>query len=147
MSVKHATVTQMAPASITFAGKTESGHWLVMDGPESFGGSNAGVRPKELLLLSLAGCTGSDVASILAKKRVALSGFAMNITAEETEEHPKVFTSMHVEYVFRGENIQEKDVERAIELSLTRYCGVTAMFQKAMTVTHSYRIEREDGNK
>jgi putative redox protein len=54
---------------------------------------------------------------------------------------------MHVEYVFRGENIQEKDVERAIELSLTRYCGVTAMFQKAMTVTHSYRIEREDGNK
>ena len=94
-----------------------------------------------MLLLSLAGCTGSDVASILAKKRVVLDDFHMEITAEETEEHPKVFSSMHVEYVFRGKDIDPKDVERAIELSQTKYCGVTAMFAKAFPVTHSYRIE------
>jgi putative redox protein len=144
MATKKAFVSQIGKNSITFAGRTDSKHWLLMDGPESFGGSDAGIRPKELLLLSLAGCTGSDVASILAKKRIALEGFDMNVTAEETEEHPKVFASMHVEYVFRGKGIAAKDVERAIELSQTRYCGVTAMFQKAMELTHSYRIEETD---
>jgi putative redox protein len=144
MATKKAFVSQVGKNSITFAGRTDSKHWLLMDGPESFGGSDAGIRPKELLLLSLAGCTGSDVASILAKKRIALEGFDMNVTAEETEEHPKVFTSMHVEYVFRGKGIVAKDVERAIELSQTRYCGVTAMFQQAMELTHSYRIIETD---
>lgn len=140
MATKTAHVTQVGKNSITFAGRTDSKHWLMMDGPASFGGNDAGIRPKELLLLSLAGCTGSDVASILAKKRVALEDFEMIVTAEETEEHPKVFSSMHVEYVFRGKGIDAKDVERAIELSQTQYCGVTAMFEKAMDVTHSYRI-------
>jgi putative redox protein len=141
MATKTAFVTQIGRNSITFAGRTASKHWIMMDGPEGFGGSDAGARAKELLLLALAGCTGSDVASILAKKRVPLEGFDMHVTAEETEEHPKVFTSMHLEYVFRGTGIEPKDVERAIELSQTKYCGVTAMFAKAMTVTHSYRIE------
>ncbi|MCZ7557589.1 MAG: OsmC family protein [Bacteroidia bacterium] len=140
MATKTAHVTQVGKNSITFAGHTDSKHWLMMDGPTSFGGNDAGIRPKELLLLSLAGCTGSDVASILSKKRVTLDGFEMIVTAEETEEHPKVFSSMHVEYVFRGKGIEAKDVERAIELSQTRYCGVTAMLEKAMDITHSYRI-------
>lgn len=125
---------------ITFAGKTSSNHWVMMDGPEDFGGSNAAIRPKELLLLALGGCTGSDVASILQKKRVKVDGFEMNIEAEMTEEHPKVYTKMSLEYVFYGKDIKEKDVERAIELSLTKYCGVTAMFEKAMKMEHSYRI-------
>ncbi|MDX9759273.1 MAG: OsmC family protein [Bacteroidota bacterium] len=141
MATKKAFVTQVGKNAITFAGQTDSKHWVMMDGPEGFGGKDAAIRPKELLLLSLAGCTGSDVASILAKKRVALEGFDVEVTAEETEEHPKVFSSMHVEYVFRGTGIEAKDVERAIELSETKYCGVTAMFTKAMTLTHSYRIE------
>ena len=125
---------------ITFAGKTNSNNWVMMDGPENFGGSDAAIRPKELLLLSLGGCTGSDVASILKKKRVKINGFEMNITAEMTEEHPKVYSKMNIEYVFYGENIKEKDVERAIELSQTKYCGVTAMFEKAMEITHSFKI-------
>ncbi len=128
---------------ITFAGKTDSNHWVMMDGPEGFGGSDAGIRPKELLLLSLGGCTGSDVASILQKKRVQLEGFEMNITAESTDDHPKVYTKMNVEYVFYGKDIKESDVERAIELSQTKYCGVTAMFEKAMEITHSFRIEEK----
>jgi len=117
---------------IAFAGKTDSNHWITMDGPENFGGSDAGIRPKELLLLSLAGCTASDVVSILQKKRVKLVDFEINISAEMTEDHPKVFTKIDLEYVFYGDNIAEKDVERAIDLSQTTYCGVTAMLKKAM---------------
>ena len=127
---------------ISFAGKTDSNHWITMDGPENFGGSDAGIRPKELLLLSLAGCTASDVVSILQKKRVKLDDFEMNISADMTEEHPKVYSKIDLEYVFYGENIKEKDVERAIELSETKYCGVTAIFEKAMDIKHSYRIEQ-----
>ncbi len=123
---------------ITFAGKTDSNHWITVDGPENFGGSDAGIRPKELLLLSLAGCTASDVVSILQKKRVKLDDFEINISADMTEEHPKVFTKIDLEYVFYGDNIAEKDVERAIELSQTKYCGVTAMFEKAMEINHTY---------
>ena len=125
---------------ITFAGKTDSNHWITVDGPENFGGSDAGIRPKELLLLSLAGCTASDVVSILQKKRVKLDDFEINISAEMTEEHPKVFTKIDLEYVFYGNNIAEKDVERAIELSETKYCGVTAMLEKALEINHTYKI-------
>ena len=125
---------------ITFTGKTDSNFWITMDGPKDFGGSDAGIRPKEMLLLSLGGCTASDVASILQKKRVKLDGFELNISADMTDEHPKVYTKMNLEYLFYGKNIKEKDVERAIELSQTKYCGVTAMFEKAMTITHSFKI-------
>ncbi len=125
---------------ITFAGKTNSNHWITMDGPEDFGGSNAGISPKELLLVSLAGCTASDVVSILQKKRVKLNDFEINISAEMTEEHPKVFTKIDLEYLFYGDSIAEKDVERAIDLSQTTYCGVTAMLKKAMEINHTYKI-------
>lgn len=138
MSTKKALIKQVK--GITFVGKTDSNHWITMDGPESFGGSDAGIRPKELLMLSLGGCTGSDVASILGKKKIKLEGFEMNISADVAEEHPQVFTKMHLEYVFYGKNLPEKDIERAIELSLTKYCSVTAMLQKAMPIEHSYKI-------
>ncbi len=138
MVTKTAFVKQLQ--GITFVGKTDSNHWITMDGPESFGGSDAGIRPKELLMLSLGGCTGSDVTSILAKKKIKLDGFEINISADVAEEHPQVFTKMHIEYVFTGKNIPVKDVERAIDLSLTKYCSVTAMLQKAMPIEHSYRI-------
>ncbi|MCX8105844.1 MAG: OsmC family protein [Ignavibacterium album] len=141
MATKKAYVKQVK--GITFVGKTDSNHWITMDGPEQFGGSNAGIRPKELILISLAGCTGSDVASILSKKRVKLDGFEMNITAEQADEHPQVFTKIHLEYVFYGKNLPVKELERAIELSQTKYCSVTAMLQKAMPIEHSYRIVEE----
>ena len=128
---------------ITFNGKTDSGHWITMDGPENFGGNDAGIRPKELILLSLAGCTGSDVVSILQKKRVKLNDFEINISAEMSDQHPKVYTDIDLEYVFYGENINTKDVERAIELSQKTYCSVTAMLQKTVEITHSYKIVEE----
>jgi putative redox protein len=125
---------------LSLAARGESNHWVTMDGPEKLGGSDAGVRPKELLLMSLAGCTGSDVVSILQKKRVNLTDFEINITAQQTEEHPKVFTDIDLEYVFYGRDIKEKDVERAIELSTNTYCGVSAMLKKAINIKHTYRI-------
>ena len=138
MVTKKAIVKQLQ--GITFVGKTDTNHWITMDGPENFYGSNAGIRPKELILISLAGCTGSDVVAILQKKKVNFTGFEINIEAEQQEEHPQVYTKIHLEYVFYGKNIQEKDVERAIELSQTKYCSVTAMLQKAVTIEHSYKI-------
>lgn len=125
---------------ITFIGKTDSNHWITLDGPESFGGSNAGIRPKELLLLALAGCTASDVVTILEKKKINLDNFEINITAQVQEEHPQVFTKINLEYVFYGSNISVEAVERAIELSQTKYCSVTAMLQKAIEIKHTYRI-------
>lgn len=129
---------------ISFVGKTDSNHWVTMDGPEDFGGSNAGIRPKELMLLALGGCTGSDVVSILQKKRIDVRSFEINLTAEMSEDHPKVFTSMNIEYVFKGKGIKDSDVERAIELSQTKYCGVTKMYEKAMEITHSFTIHNEE---
>lgn len=138
MVTKTAFVKQLQ--GITFIGKTDSNHWVTMDGPENFYGSNAGIRPKELLLLSLAGCTGSDVIAILQKKKIDLKGFEINITAEQQEEHPQVYTKIHLEFVFYGKSIADKDVERAIELSQTKYCSVTVMLQKAVEITHSHKI-------
>jgi len=138
MSTKTAYVKQVN--GLTFTGKTDSNHWVTMDGPKELGGSDAGIRPKELLLLGLAGCTGSDVTTILTKKKVKVDNFELNITADVTEEHPQVFTKINIEYVFYGNNIDSKDVERAIGLSLDKYCGVTAMFRKAMEITHTYKI-------
>jgi putative redox protein len=126
---------------ITFAAKSDSNHWVVMDGPEDFGGSNAGSRPKELVLMGLAGCTASDVVSILQKKRAPLAGYEMNLKGTEATEHPKVFTAIHIEYVLYGDGLNASDVERAIELSSEKYCSVSAMLKKAVTITHSYRIE------
>ena len=99
---------------ITFTGKADSNNWVMMDGPEDFGGSNGATRPKELILLALGGCTSADVIAILNKKRVKLDDFYINISAESTDIHPKVYTKINLEYVFTGEDLKEKDIEMAI---------------------------------
>ncbi len=126
---------------VTFMGKADSNHWVVMDGPEEFGGSGAGIRPKELLLLALGGCTGSDVAVILKKKKINIDGFEIRLNAEVREAHPQVYTKINLEYVFYGKDIPKEAVERAIELSQKTYCSVTAMLQPAIEITHTYSIE------
>lgn len=138
MATKTAVVKHIK--GVTFTGKADSNHWVMMDGPSAFGGSDGAIRPKELLLLALGGCTGSDVVTILEKKRLKIEDFEINLSAEMQEEHPQVYTKINIEYVFKGKNIPEKDVERAIELSQTKYCSVTAMLQKAIEITHSFRI-------
>lgn len=139
MATKQAVVKYVD--GMTFTAKADTNHWVVMDGKKEFGGDEAGSSPKELLLFALGGCTANDVVSILKKKRVPLEGFELYLKGKEAEEHPKVFTEIHIEYVFYGDGIASKDVERAIELSTTKYCSVSAMIAKAATLTHSYRIE------
>lgn len=132
-------VTQVQ--GMTFTGKADSNHWVMMDGSVAEGGSAAATSPKELVLVGLGGCTGMDVANILRKKRVQVEWFQIHITAEEGDDFPRVFTKIHLEYVIRGKNIRTVDVERAIELSQTKYCSVTAMLRKSAEITHSYRLE------
>lgn len=139
---KHKAVVKQLEG-ITFVGKSDSNHWITMDGPENFGGNNAGIRPKELLLISLAGCTGADVSAILQKKRVKLDGFEIQVSAESTDIHPKVYTKIHLEFNFWGDDLKEKDLERAIELSQTTYCGVTAMLEKSIDITYSFSIKEK----
>jgi putative redox protein len=91
--------------------------------------------------MALGGCTASDVVPILKKKRVPLEDFEVRLTANVREEHPQVFTDIHIEYIFYGEGIKPQDVERAIELSITKYCSASAMLRGSVNITHSYRIE------
>ena len=139
MPKKHATVKQLE--GITFVGKSDSNHWVVMDGDPAFGGSNAGPKPKELILMALGGCTMSDVIPILKKKRVPFEKVEVNLNADVSEELPQAFTDIHIEYVVYGEGINPAHVERAIELSTTKYCSATAMLRASVNITHSYRIE------
>jgi putative redox protein len=139
MAQKNAIVKNIQ--GITFAAHADSNHWVMMDGPADFGGSNAGTRPKELLLIALGGCTGSDVASMMHKRRAPLTAFEIRLTGNESEEHPKVFTDIHIEYIFYGDGLEPADIEHAIELSTTKYCSVSAMLKNSVKITHSYRIE------
>ncbi|HEY9167200.1 MAG TPA: OsmC family protein [Candidatus Kryptonia bacterium] len=138
MSEKSAVVRQVR--GMTFVGLTESGHWVSVDGPPDFGGSNAAIRPKELVLIALGACTGSDVASILQKKKIKLSGFEVKLKAHVADEHPQVYTKIHIEYVFYGENLSKPDLERAIDLSQNKYCPVSAMLRPSVELTNSYVI-------
>ncbi len=142
MAEKSAVVRQVR--GLTFAGLTESGHWVTVDGPPEFGGSSAAIRPKELILISLGACTGSDVISILQKKRVKLGGFEVRLKAQVAEEHPQVYTKIHIEYVFYGENLQNGDLERAIDLSQNKYCPVSAMLKNSVELTNSYVVLTPD---
>jgi len=128
---------------ISLVGKADSGHWVTMDGPEQFEGSSAATRPMELILLGLGGCTAMDVISILQKKRVKLDDFECFVSAERAENHPQVFTKVHIKYVFYGKNIPTQAVERAIELSQEVYCSASEMFRKTAELTHEYEIREE----
>jgi putative redox protein len=117
----------------------DSGNTLVLDSSESVGGKNRGPRPLQLMLMSLAGCTSMDVISILQKKREPLQDFQVIVTAEQADEHPKVYTKIHIEYVATGD-IKETSLQRAIELSEQVYCPAQAMLRSAAEITSSYRI-------
>jgi putative redox protein len=102
-----------------------------------------GPRPMELLLIGLAGCTSMDVISVLQKKRQPITGLEAKVSAERVEEHPKVYTTIHVEYVVKGKGVKPEAVERAIELSETKYCSAMAMLRQTAEITTSYRIVEE----
>jgi putative redox protein len=117
-----------------------SGHNIVLDALPVGGGNDEGARPKELMLASLAGCTGMDVISILKKMRIEPEYFNVRVEAEMTEEHPKHYTAMHIIYEFKGEGLEIEKLQKAVDLSQERYCGVSTAYRKAMEITHEVII-------
>ncbi|HMB71702.1 MAG TPA: OsmC family protein [bacterium] len=117
----------------SFLGKSNSNHWVVMDGSPKIGAEDGGARPKELLLLALGGCTAFDVKQVLDKRRVKPDAFEVALSADESEEHPMVLTRVRMEYRFRGE-IPVADIERAVRLSFDKYCAVTAMLRQVFPI-------------
>lgn len=117
-----------------------SEHHVIIDALPEVGGEDAGPRPKELMLTALAGCTGMDVVSILKKMKVELSSFEVIVEAEMTEEHPKHYTSFHIIYQFSGIDLQLEKLQKAVDLSQERYCGVSYMYKQFATLTHEIKI-------
>jgi putative redox protein len=126
--------------NMQFQGTASSGHSLVMDADDAAGGTNAGFRPMELLLVGFGGCSGMDVISILRKKRQQVSGLEVNVQGERADTFPKIYKTVHIEYIVKGAGIEKEAVERAISLSTEKYCSVGATLAKAGTITHSYKI-------
>lgn len=117
-----------------------NGHKITIDAADAVGGENHGPRPKPLMLVALAGCTGMDVISILKKMRVEVEAFAVKVEGDLTEEHPKQFTQMRVIYEFKGKDLPMDKLEKAVNLSEERYCGVSAMYRKAIGITTEIKI-------
>ena len=121
-------------------GKSDSGHAVVMDGPPEIGGENLGVRPMEMLLLGMTGCTVIDVVSTLKKMREDLVDCQTQVSADRSEEYPKVFTNIHVHFVLRGKQLNPLKVDKAIKLSAEKYCSASIMIGKTAIITHDYEI-------
>jgi putative redox protein len=114
---------------------------IKLDADEAVGGNNTGPRPKPLTLVSLGGCTGMDVISILGKMRVIPEYFNVEVTGTLTEEHPKYYDKLHIRYIFKGDDLPMEKLEKAVALSQERYCGVSEMLRKAATITHEIVVE------
>jgi putative redox protein len=124
----------------TFVGESDSGHGVVMDGPPEGGGRNLGIRPMEMLLIGIGGCTAYDVVSILRKARQPVSDCVVQLEAERAREPPRVFTRIHVHFVVSGDGLSEKQVARAVALSAEKYCSASIMLRAAVAITHDYEI-------
>lgn len=125
---------------MSFTGSADSGFSVALGTDPSVGGADDGMRPMELILTGLAGCTAMDVVSILSKKRQKVTGFEVRAHGERAAEHPKVFTALHLHYVVRGQGIDSAAVERAMELSANKYCPAQAMFAQIAPITMSYEV-------
>ena len=123
-----------------FSGKAESGHEVIMDGPPDGGGENQGVRPMEMLLLGMGGCTAFDVMHILAKARQNVSACSVVLEAQRADKPPRVFTRIHAHFKLAGMDLDARHVERAIALSAEKYCSASIMLGKSATITHDWEI-------
>jgi putative redox protein len=125
---------------VSFAGQSESGHTVVMDGAPDAGGNNLGVRPMEMLLLGMGGCTAFDVVHILRKSRQPVSDCVAEIDADRADADPKVFTRIHVHFIITGKGLDPRRVEQAVTLSAEKYCSASIMLGKVAKVTHDFEI-------
>ncbi len=126
---------------VSFVGESQSGHAVVLDGAPENGGRNIGMRPMEMLLIGMGGCTSFDVVTILKKARQPIVDCVAEIKAERADEVPKVFTKIHVHFVITGNNLSETQVERAVKLSAEKYCSASIMLSKSVEITHDFEIK------
>lgn len=129
---------------LQFIGQSGTGHAIVMDGSPDYGGENTGMRPMELLLVGLGGCSGMDIASILTKKKQDVRGIEINVQGKQPEDYPKRFTEIEIEFIVKGKNLSEEAVKRAVELSMEKYCSVKATLEHSAKIIHSYKIVEVD---
>ena len=125
---------------VSFVGQSESGHSVVMDGAPESGGKNLGVRPMEMLLLGLGGCSAFDVVHILRKGRQQVTDCVADLDAARADSDPKVFTKIHVHFTVTGESLDPKRVEQAVKLSAEKYCSASIMLGKTAEITHDFEI-------
>ena len=123
-----------------FMGQSGSGHAVVMDGPPDLGGKNMGIRPMEMMLMGLGGCTSFDVMLILKRSRQDVTDCVAQLSAERAETDPKVFTNIHIHFIITGKSLKEKMVQRAVELSATKYCSASIMLAQTVEITHDYEM-------
>ncbi len=123
-------ITTQWKGNMLFESDNPSGHNVSMDTSEENGGTNKGLRPKAMMLSSLAGCSGLDVVSILDKMKVGVDDFKMDVEGQLTDEHPKYYHTVTVDYHFYGSNLDEGKITKAVNLSVDKYCGVMEMFRK-----------------
>lgn len=125
----------------TFACRSDSNHWAVIDTSEKEEGAGAASSPMEMVLMALGSCSAIDIVLMMKKMRAGITDFQINIDAERAEEPPRVFTKVRLEYILKGENIKPNDVERAIRLSVDKYCSVAGMVSKTAEIETAYKIE------
>jgi putative redox protein len=125
---------------VMFVGQSGSGHSVVMDGPPESGGRNLGVRPMEMILLGMGGCTAFDVVHILKKGRNEVTDCVVELEAKRAEIEPKVFTQIHIHFIVTGKGLKEFQVKRAVELTAEKYCSATIMLSKTVEITHDFEI-------
>ncbi len=125
---------------VRFEVTSGSGHSTYTDGPPEEGGQNLGMRPMEMVLLGMGGCTAFDVAKILRQRRREPELLEIEMEAQRADEIPKVFTAIHLKYRVKGARIKESDVQRAIELSIDKYCSATQMLSSTADVTFEFEL-------
>ncbi len=125
---------------VMFVGESGSGHSVVIDGPPEHGGRNLGIRPMELLLQGLGGCTAFDVMMILKKARQPVTDCVVEIEAQRADTEPKVFTKIHIHFIVTGSGVSEKHLQRAIQLSAEKYCSASIMLGQVAEITHDYEL-------
>lgn len=126
---------------VMFLAESGSGHTVTIDGPESEGGRNIGIRPMELMLMGMAGCTSFDVMKILKKSRQPVEDCIAEVAAKRADDVPSVFTDIHIHFVIKGSGVKEAQVKRAIELSAEKYCSASIMLGRGgVNITHDYEV-------
>lgn len=126
---------------VQFVAESGSGHAVVMDGPPEFGGRNMGVRPMEMVLMGLGGCSSFDVINILKKSRQQVVSCEAQLQAERAETEPKVFTKINLHFVVKGHELKPSVVQRAVDLSAEKYCSASIMLSNGgVEITHSLEL-------